>query len=136
GNYTVNVTDATGCTTTDTQLIENPDELLGFVRGITPETCIAGPEEFGFEFYDYTTTLGIVEFSNDGGLNWTADSSIPGTTDRFTGYASGDIVYPSMRTLDGDGNTQCQVDFPPFIIPYPLDNLDITILPIIVNCDE
>ncbi|MEO0900558.1 MAG: prealbumin-like fold domain-containing protein, partial [Bacteroidota bacterium] len=137
GDYTINVTDASGCTVTDTPVtINNPDELTATIGGVTPANCTGDINDFGFEFTAYPTTLGTIEFSDDGGLTWTGDNSVPGTTDRLTGYNSGDTVNPSMRTVDGSGNTICQTDFPPFIIPYPLDDLDITILPIIVNCNE
>jgi gliding motility-associated-like protein/uncharacterized repeat protein (TIGR01451 family) len=136
GDYTINVTDATGCTITDTQTINNPDELTGVVTGVTPATCTGDINDFGFEFSGYPTTLGTIQFSADGGATWIGDNSVPGTSDQFTGYTSGQTVYPSMRTVDGSNNTICQTDLPPFIIPYPLDDLDITILPIIVNCNE
>ncbi|TAI47570.1 T9SS type B sorting domain-containing protein [Flagellimonas allohymeniacidonis] len=137
GDYTINVTDSAGCTVTDTPVtINNPDELTATIQGVTPATCTGDPNDFGFEFVAYPGTLGTIEFSADGGATWTGDNSNPGTTDRFTGYNSGDTVFPSMRTVDGFGNTLCQTDFPPYIIPYPLDDLDITILPIIVNCNE
>ncbi|WP_190810395.1 T9SS type B sorting domain-containing protein [Flagellimonas sp. S3867] len=137
GDYTINVTDATGCTVSETPInIANPDELTATILGVTPATCTGNPNDFGFEFTAYPGTLGTIEFSADGGTTWPGDNSVPGTTDRFTGYASGNIVNPSMRTVDGLGNTVCQTDLPPFIIPYPLDDLDITILPIVVNCNE
>ncbi|SNY94994.1 T9SS type B sorting domain-containing protein [Flagellimonas pacifica] len=138
GNYTINITDATGCTVTETPVnIANPDELTATITGITPAGCTGDPNDFGFRFTAYPTTLGTIQFSDDGGATWTAgDNSVPGTTDEIRGYNSGDTVNPSMRTVDGSGNTLCQTDFPPFIIPYPLDDLDITILPIIVNCNE
>ena len=136
GNYTINVTDASGCTITDTQTINNPDELTGIVSGITPATCTGLASDFGFGFSGYPTTLGTIEFSADGGTTWIGDNSNPGVSDQLTGYNSGDTVYPSMRTVDGSGNTICQTDLPPFIIPYPLDDLDITISALIVNCNE
>ncbi|MBO6587985.1 MAG: T9SS type B sorting domain-containing protein [Muricauda sp.] len=136
GDYTINVTDASGCIITDTQTINNPDELTGVVSGITPATCTGLASDFGFGFSGYPTTLGTIEFSDDGGTTWIGDNSVPGVSDQFTGYNSGDTVYPSMRTVDGSGNTICQTDLPPFIIPYPLDDLDITISALIVNCNE
>ncbi|WP_222982592.1 T9SS type B sorting domain-containing protein [Flagellimonas meishanensis] len=137
GNYTINVTDATGCVVTETPVtINNPDELTGSVFGITPATCTGDPNDFGFGFTGYPTTLGTIEFSDDGGATWIGDNTTPGTSDQFTGYTSGQTVYPSMRTVDGFGNTVCQTDLLPYIIPYPLDDLDITILPIVVNCNE
>lgn len=136
GNYTINVTDASGCIITDTQTINNPDELTAVVSGITPATCTGLASDFGFGFSGYPTTLGTIEFSDDGGATWIGDNSVPGVTDQLTGYNSGDTVYPSMRTVDGSGNTICQTDLPPFIIPYPLDDLDITISALVVNCNE
>ncbi|UII79011.1 T9SS type B sorting domain-containing protein [Flagellimonas sp. CMM7] len=137
GDYTISITDVYGCSLSDTPVtINNPDELTATIGGVTPPNCTGNINDFGFEFTAYPTTLGTIEFSDDGGLTWTGDNSVPGTTDRLTGYNSGDTVNPSMRTVGGLGNTVCQTDFPPFIIPYPLDDLDITILPIIVNCNE
>ncbi len=137
GDYTINVTDATGCVVSETPVnIANPDELTAIISGRTAADCTGPPSEFGFDFTGYPTTLGTIEFSADGGATWIGDNSVPGTTDVLTGYNSGDIVNPSMRTVDGLGNTVCQTDFPPFIIPYPLDNLDITISALVVNCNE
>ena len=115
GDYTINVTDATGCLVTDTPVnIANPDELTATVSGETPAACTGDPNDFGFKFTGYPTTLGTIQFSDDGGATWTAgDNSVPGTTDIITGYNSGDIVNPSMRTVDGLGNTLCQNGFPP-----------------------
>lgn len=101
GNYTINVTDASGCIITDTQTINNPDELTAVVSGITPATCTGLASDFGFGFSGYPTTLGTIEFSDDGGATWIGDNSVPGVTDQLTGYNSGDTVYPSMRTVDG-----------------------------------
>lgn len=100
GNYTINITDASGCTVTTTPnvTINNPDELTADIIGITPVTCTGTASDFGFRFDAYPSTLGTIEFSADGGATWTADNSVPGTSDRLTGYLSGDSVYPSMRT--------------------------------------
>ncbi|WP_247656583.1 T9SS type B sorting domain-containing protein [Maribacter sp. MMG018] len=138
GNYTINITDASGCTVTTTPnvTINNPDELTADIIGVTPNTCTGTASDFGFRFDAYPTTLGTIEFSADGGATWTGDNSVPGTSDRLTGYLSGESVYPSMRTVDGSGNTICQTDFPRYTIPYPLDNLDITIDAVVVNCNE
>ncbi|UII81600.1 T9SS type B sorting domain-containing protein [Flagellimonas sp. CMM7] len=136
GDYTINVTDATGCTASETPVtVANPDELTATIVGATPMNCTGLPSDFGFDFTAYPTTLGTIQFSADGGTTWVVNTT-PGTTDEFRGYNSGDIVNPSMRIVDGSNNTVCQTDFPPFIIPYPLDDLDITILPIVVNCNE
>jgi gliding motility-associated-like protein len=137
GNYTINVTDANGCVVTDTPVnIGNPDELIGSVIPILPAACgSVNPLDYGFQFVGYPNTLGVIEFSADGGATWTGDNSIPGTTDVLMGYVSGTSVYPSMRTVVG-GVTVCQTDLPRYIIPYPLDDLDITISTVVVGCNE
>lgn len=137
GNYDVIITDGNGCTVTVSAIaVEEPDELTAMITGITPANCTGDINDFGFGFSAYPTTLGTIEFSADAGATWLHDNSVPGTSDQLTGYLSGDTVYPSMRTVDGSDNTICQTDLPPYIIPYPLDDLDITILPLIVNCNE
>lgn len=137
GTYDIIITDAANCATTMNGIsITQPEELVADISGITPETCTGIPSDFGFRFDNYPTSLGTIEFSADGGTTWTGDNSTPGTTDRLTGHLSGTTVYPSLRTVDGSGTTVCQIDLAPYVIPYPLDDLDITLLPIIVNCDE
>ncbi|UWX54988.1 hypothetical protein NYZ99_20100 [Maribacter litopenaei] len=138
GNYTINVTDANGCIVTQTPItINNPDELTADITAILPSACSSiDPNDYGFQFINYPTTLGTIEFSADGGATWVADNSVPGTSDIITGYLSGENVYPSMRTVDGLGNTICQIDLPRYTIPYPLDDLDITVTTVVVNCNE
>ncbi len=137
GSYTVIITDALGCVITETGVIvAQPDELTADITGITPASCTGDVNDFGFAFSAYPTTLGTIEFSADGGATWISDNSNPGVSDQLTGYLSGDTVYPSMRTIDGSGGTVCQTDLDPFIIPYPLDDLDISISAIIVDCTE
>ncbi|NJB71468.1 gliding motility-associated-like protein/uncharacterized repeat protein (TIGR01451 family) [Saonia flava] len=138
GDYTINVTDSFGCLVTDTPVtITNPDELTADITAILPAACSSvDPNDYGFQFSNYPTTLGTIEFSADGGATWTGDNSIPGTTDVLTGYISGTNVYPSLRTVDGLGNTICQTDLPRYTIPYPLDDLDITISTVVVGCNE
>ncbi|MGI9552175.1 MAG: beta strand repeat-containing protein [Aurantibacter sp.] len=138
GNYTINVTDVSGCTVTDTPVnIANPDELTGSVVPILPAACgSVNPLDYGFQFVGYPGTLGTIEFSADGGTTWTGDNSVPGTTDVLMGYISGTNVFPSMRTVDGFGNTICQTDLPRYTIPYPLDDLDISIATVVVGCNE
>ncbi|MFS4494588.1 T9SS type B sorting domain-containing protein [Maribacter sp. 2308TA10-17] len=138
GNYDVIVTDALGCSVSDLAVtISQPEELTATISGITPADCTGDLNDFGLRFTAYPTTLGDIEFSSDGGTTWVGDNSVPGTSDELRGYLSGDTVYPAMRTVDGSGNTICiNTNFPPFVIPYPLDDLDITVLPIIVDCNE
>ncbi|PKB42660.1 gliding motility-associated-like protein [Cellulophaga sp. RHA19] len=132
GNYTINVTDASGCTIETTPvLINNPDELVTDLESILSGNCDPAT---GFRFINYTTTLsGTLEFSHDGGTTWQTSDEFNAPTYTLT---SGDAVDPSIRTVDASGNTLCRLDLPRYIISYPLDNLDITILPIIVNCNE
>ncbi|WP_422860107.1 T9SS type B sorting domain-containing protein [Flagellimonas sp. S174] len=130
GDYTITITDAYGCNLTDTPItINNPDELVGTVLGITPSACGGPITDFGFDIIGYPGTIGTVEFSDDGGATWQ-------TSDQFRGYISGATVFPSLRTVDGSGNTICQTDLPQFVIPFPLDDLDITISALVVNCNE
>ncbi|MDG3584172.1 T9SS type B sorting domain-containing protein [Galbibacter pacificus] len=131
-NYTVTVTDNYGCDDFKTPSITNPDELTADIEPILPANCVsANPDDYGFEFQNVTSTLGTVEFSADGGLTWQSSPQFTGA-----GFQSGDIVYPSIRTVDGSGDTVCKTDFPRYIIPYPLDDLNITISAIVVNCNE
>ncbi len=137
GNYSVTITDATGCSkTVSNVVVTQPDELTTDITGITPASCTGDVNDFGFAFNNYPTTLGTIEFSDDGGATWIKDNTNPGVSDRLTGYVSGSTVYPSMRTIDTSGNTVCQVDLDPFIIPYPLDDLDISISAVVVECNE
>lgn len=137
GAYNVIITDAAGCIVPVNGVdIIQPVELTATVVGVTPASCTGDINDFGFEFSAYPTTLGTIEFSADGGNTWVGDNTNPGVSDRLTGYLSGDTVNPSMRTIDGSGNTICQVDLPPLIVPYPLDDLDITIATVVVNCNE
>jgi|GEM_PF-1753908 len=131
-NYTITVTDNYGCPAPATAAIIAPDELTATIDPILPASCVSAVDtDYGFEFENYTTTIGTVEFSADGGITWQSSPQFTGTD-----YLSGEIVYPSIRTVDGSGNTICQKDFPRYIIPYPLDDLNITIDAIIVNCNE
>ncbi|MEO1545948.1 MAG: T9SS type B sorting domain-containing protein [Bacteroidota bacterium] len=130
GDYTITITDAYGCNLSDTPItINNPDELTATVVGITPASCGGPTTDFGFDVTGYPVTIGTVEFSDDGGATWQ-------TSDQFRGYISGATVFPSLRTVDGLGNTICQTDLPQFVIPFPLDDLDITISALVVNCNE
>ncbi len=128
GNYTVIVTDANGCDITETPVtINNPDELTADISPILPPGCDPDPNLYGFEFINYPATLGTLEFSSDGGTTW-------GLSDTFVGvsFASGTEVFPSIRVQ----GTNCQTDLPRYTIPYPLDDLDITIAAIIIDCND
>jgi len=128
GNYTITTTDAYGCTTTITPItIVEPDELMAEITPMLPPDCGADPNLYGFSFDNYPTTLGTLEFSADGGANWQANDTFLGSS-----YAGGATVSPSVRVV----GKSCRIDLPPYTIPYPLDNLDITIAAVIVGCNE
>jgi len=140
GNYTIIVTDSNSCNITNTPVtINNPIELTGDVIPILPAACgSVDPNDYGFQFVSYPTTYPAgttIEFSADGGLTWTGDDSVPGTTDQLMGYISGTNVFPSMRTVVG-GVEICRTDLPRYTIPYPLDDLDISISTVVVACNE
>ncbi len=138
GNYNVIITDAAGCSIPLNDIvIAEPAELTADLVGVLPMSCSSiDPNDYGFRFQNYPTTLGLIQFSADGGLTWPGDNSNPGISDRLTGHLSGANVNPSMRTVDALGNTICRVDLPRYTIPYPLDDLDITISTVVVNCNE
>ncbi len=131
GNYTITITDASGCPISQTPItINNPEELMAEIQPILPAECVGDPDEYGFRFINYPTTIGTLEFSADGGITWQSG-------DTFTGldFASGKNVFPSIRTVNA-GVTVCLTDYPRYTIPYPLDDLDITVSAVVVNCDE
>ncbi|SMC60545.1 T9SS type B sorting domain-containing protein [Cellulophaga tyrosinoxydans] len=132
GNYTINVTDASGCTSTQTPVtIGNPDELISDLESILSDDCAPAT---GFRFINYTTTLsGTLQFSHNGGTTWQLSDTFESPAYTLT---SGNTVNPSIRTVDGSGNTLCRVDFPQYTINFPLDDLDITVSTVIKNCNE
>ncbi|WP_343486871.1 T9SS type B sorting domain-containing protein [Allomuricauda sp. d1] len=130
GNYTVNVTDADGCTVTDSPFISNPDELTADIEGIAPVNCDPNPNLYGFRFINYPLTIGTLEFSADGGATWQSSDTFVGAA-----YASGTEVEPAIRTVSG-ATQLCRTDLPRYTTPYPLDDLDISISAIIVDCND
>ncbi|KKO06295.1 hypothetical protein LCGC14_0067140 [marine sediment metagenome] len=130
GTYDVIITDDGGCSETETVSIMAPNELTADIILAYASDCTGAAAEFGFDFNNVTTGLnGTIEYSADGGLTWQASTI-------FRGYTSGDEVFPSLRTVDGSNNLICQTDLPREIIPYPLDDLDITTTSVVENCDE
>ncbi|MDA9089343.1 T9SS type B sorting domain-containing protein [Maribacter arcticus] len=131
GNYTIIVTDANGCDLTETPVtITNPDELIADIEGIAPVNCDPDPNLYGFRFINYPTTIGTLEFSADGGVTWQSGDSFVGAA-----YSSGTEVEPAIRTVSG-ATELCRTDLPRYTIPYPLDDLDISISAIIVDCND
>lgn len=130
GNYEVTITDINSCTiTSSTVTINNAIEITADIIPILPANCNdPDPLEYGFEFDNITTPLGTVEHSVDGGTTWQASNEL-------RGYVSGSEVFPSIRVTLASG-TICQKDFDRYIIPFPLDDLDITLSAIIVGCSD
>ena len=130
GTYDVIITDDAGCSENETVVINQPAELTAVIVLAYASDCTGGAADFGFDFTSITTGLaGTIEYSADGGTTWVSNPV-------FRGYTSGDEVYPSLRTIDGSSNLICQTDLPREIIPYPLDDLDITTSSVVENCDE
>ncbi|MDO6470550.1 T9SS type B sorting domain-containing protein [Maribacter sp. 1_MG-2023] len=131
GDYDVIITDEGGCSETESVTITAPDELTADIVLAYASDCSGLDTDFGFDFTNVTTGLtGTIEYSQDGGSTWQTGTSFR------TGLSSGDEVFPSIRTIDGSGNLICQTDLPREIIPYPLDDLDITTSSVVENCDE
>lgn len=130
GDYEVTITDINSCTITSSIVtINNAIEITADIIPILPANCNdPDPLEYGFEFDNITTPLGTIEHSADGGTTWQP-------SDELRGYVSGSEVFPSIRVTLASG-TICQKDFDRYIIPFPLDDLDITLSAIIVGCND
>ena len=132
GTYDIKVTDGLGCPVTEGSIIVTDPPIL--IANVETEfsvgTCTPA---LGFFFKDYPTTglNGTLQFSSDNGTTWQ-------TSNEFfsSGLTSGDEVYPSIRTIDGSGNTLCRYDLPRYTLNYPLDDLDITINAVVFGCNE
>ncbi|SDD73369.1 gliding motility-associated C-terminal domain-containing protein [Pricia antarctica] len=135
GDYEITITDVNSCTVTSSTItINNAVEITANISPLLPTTCTSTTEsDYGFEFLTVTAPTGTVEYSNDGGTTWQASNELRGTVSNPT--FSGTSVYPSIRVTLASG-TVCQKDFPRYLIPYPLDNLDISISAIVVNCND
>ncbi|WP_025616278.1 T9SS type B sorting domain-containing protein [Cellulophaga baltica] len=132
GDYEITITDANGCALTSATItINNAVEITADIAPILPADCVgSSPNDYGFEFQNLITpTATLVEYSFDNGSTWNTD----GVEQR--NLASGTTVYPSIRVTLASG-TICQKDFPRYIIPYPLDDLDISISAIVVDCND
>ncbi len=132
GNYQVVIADENGCTITSTAVtINNATEITADIVPILPANCDDPSNtaaDYGFRFDNVITATGTVEYSDDWGTTWQASNELRGNL-------SGTEVFPSIRVTLPSG-TICQVDFDRYVIPFPLDDLDITINPIILNCND
>ena len=135
GDYQVTITDENTCTvTSSTVTINNAVEITADILPILPANCTSTIEsDFGFEFDNIITPTGTVEYSNDGGTTWQSSDELRGTIANPT--FSGTEVFPSIRVTLASG-TICQRDFDRYIIPFPLDDLDITLSAVIVGCND
>lgn len=131
GTYTVTVTDRYGCEDGEAVDVVEPDELTADLEAILPADCDnVDPNEYGVRFTGYPSYPGLtVEFSVDNGVTWSTDPE-------FRGYPSGTRLYPSMHTVDGNGDEVCRIDFDePFEVPYPPVSLVIDAEAEVVGCD-
>jgi len=135
GNYEITITDTNNCIITSaTATINNGVEITADIRPLLPAVCSSTTEsDYGFEFTSIVTPTGTVEYSNDGGTTWQASSELRGTIANPT--FSGTAVFPSIRVEVSPG-VYCQKDFDRYIIPFPLDDLDITLFPQVLNCND
>lgn len=130
GDYQVTITDENTCSVTSSTItINNATQITADILPILPATCNdPDPLQYGFEFDNVITPAGTVEYSADGGTTWQASNEL-------RGYASGTEVFPSIRVTLASG-TICQEDFDRYLIPFPLDDLDITLSAIVVGCND
>ncbi|WP_350286731.1 T9SS type B sorting domain-containing protein [uncultured Croceitalea sp.] len=130
GDYRIDVTDVDGCPASSlTITINNAIEIMADIRPILPAICNdPDPNEYGFEFDNVVTPAGTVEYSDDGGTTWQASPELRNN-------ASGTEVFPSIRVEVAPG-IYCQRDFDRYIIPFPLDDLDITLFPQVLDCND
>lgn len=133
GNYEIIVTDENSCSPTApvAVTINNATEITADIVPILPANCDAPGNtaaDYGFRFDNVITPAGSVQYSDDWGATWQLSNELRGNL-------SGTEVFPSIRVTLPSG-TICQVDFDRYIIPFPLDDLDITINPIILNCND
>jgi gliding motility-associated-like protein/uncharacterized repeat protein (TIGR01451 family) len=131
GTYEVRITDGSGCPLSLGSIdVIDPPVLTADVDTDFPTTGVCAPA-IGFTFENYPTSglSGTLQFSADYGNTWQ-------TSETFTGFTSGEEVKPSIRTVDGSGNTLCRYDLPQYTLTYPLDDLDITINATVDLCNE
>lgn len=130
GDYEITITDTNSCTVTSaTVTINNATEITADIIPILPAACNdPDPLQYGFEFDNVITPSGTVRYSADGGSTWQASNEL-------RGYGSGTEVFPSIQVEVAPG-VYCQRDLDRYIIPFPLDDLDITLSAIIVGCND
>ncbi|MFS4467369.1 T9SS type B sorting domain-containing protein [Maribacter sp. 2210JD10-5] len=129
GNYEVTITDENTCSETSSIVtINNAIEITADIDPEIPNDCSDTPADYGFNFINVVTPTGAVRYSLDGGLSWQNSHEMRGRT-------SGTEVFPSIEVTLPSG-TICQKDFDRFIIPFPVDDLDISLFPQVLNCND
>ncbi|MBD0776973.1 T9SS type B sorting domain-containing protein [Maribacter sp. ANRC-HE7] len=132
GTYEVRVTDGLGCTVIEStiDIVDPPVLTAAILTEFDTGTCTPA---YGFKLEGYPTTglNGTLEFSHDNGNSWRISDTF-----NDLGLTSGDEVNPSIRTVDGSGNTLCRYDLPRYTLTYPLENLDISLTTIQMGCNE
>lgn len=134
GTYELRVTSGTGCShTLNTINIVDPPVLTAEVETIFDPLAPCTPA-VGFQFINYPSPAllhGTLEFSHDNGTTWRASDLFDDLS-----LTSGDVIHPSIRTIDGSGNTLCRYDLPTYTLHYPLDDLNINLSAVVVGCNE
>ncbi|WBX70258.1 hypothetical protein [Tenacibaculum retecalamus] len=120
--YTVEITDALGCISTVTPLtLANPPAIVMDISGVLPPGCAINPSLTGFDFINIDPTNylpNILEYSIDNGTTWTVF-----TTGQVRNLNSGDIVQPTLRTVDGSGTPLCLVAYGDYEVLYNVTGL-------------
>lgn len=132
GDYEVTITDENTCTvTSSTVTINNGVEITADLVPILPANCDDPSNtaaDFGFRFDNVVGPVGTLEYSDDWGTSWQPSNELRGNL-------SGTEVFPSIRVEVSPG-VYCQRDFDRYIIPFPLDDLDITLSAIVLVCND
>ena len=129
GDYELTITDTNNCTVTAPVItVANAVEISADITPILPTNCTSNIiADYGFKFTSLTTPKGNIEYSHDKGDTWQS-------SDELRGYASGTAVFPSIKVTKVNG-VVCTKDFPKYIIPFPLDDLDIKLSAIVLECN-
>ncbi|WP_224485333.1 T9SS type B sorting domain-containing protein [Robertkochia aurantiaca] len=133
GTYTITVTDSEGCMVTDSRTLINPEELTAVVDPIIG-SCddLSLGTGFGFE------VINIPPFFTGGDytIEYDDGTGVWQTSPVFDTYSAGDVVYPAVRVTHNVTGAVCYWEYGRFIIPYPLDDLNINVSAVLVSCTQ
>ncbi|QXP74030.1 T9SS type B sorting domain-containing protein [Tenacibaculum sp. AHE15PA] len=123
--YTVEITDALGCTDTITPAIElvDPPAIVMDIQDVLPATCVVDPANTGFDFINIDPTdylPNTLQYSIDNGATWIDFTSTGGEVRNLN---SGDVIFPTLRTIDGSGNQLCFVANGRFEVAFNVSGL-------------